>query len=259
MRPDSFVEISNFYTVTIYEKGAEVVRMLLTLLGPDAFRRGTDLYFARHDGQAVTCDDFVACMAEVSGRDLRVFQRWYSQAGTPELKATHTYDPAAQTLTLTLAQHVPLTPGQAHKDPMLLPVKTALLGPQGQRLPLVMNSRPLGTETVLELATAEHRYVFEQVAQDAVPSLLRDYSAPVKLTTDLAEADLLFLLAHDDDAFNRSEAGQVLFLRHLTASVGALQAGGAALLPSDALVAAANTALLAAASGSAAGRYRSGR
>jgi aminopeptidase N len=243
VRPDSYVEISNFYTVTIYEKGAEVVRMYLTLLGEEAFRRGTDLYFSRHDGQAVTTDDFLACMAEVSGRDFRQFKRWYTQAGTPKVSARGAWDEATKTWTLTLTQVVPPTPGQPTKEPMHVPVVTALLGRDGKRLPLVVNGVRRGSECVLELTTDEERFVFTGLPERPVPSLLRGFSAPVHLETDDDEAAILFRLAHDDDAFNRVEAGQELFFRHLFANVAALQAGRPLAEPSTALVDAVKTAL----------------
>ncbi|MBE2250661.1 MAG: aminopeptidase N [Myxococcus sp.] len=243
VRPDSYVEISNFYTVTIYEKGAEVVRMYLTLLGEETFRKGTDLYFSRHDGQAVTTDDFLACMAEVSGRDFTQFSRWYSQAGTPRVKSKGTWDAAKGTWTLTLTQTVPATPGQSEKLPMLVPVTTALLGSDGERLPLVVDGVARGTECVLELTQAEQRFVFSGLSHPPVPSLLRGFSAPIILETDDDEAALLFRLAHDDDAFNRVEAGQELFLRHLFASIAAIQGGAEPVAPSAKLLDAVKTAL----------------
>jgi aminopeptidase N len=243
VRPDSYVEISNFYTVTIYEKGAEVVRMYLTLLGEETFRRGTDLYFSRHDGQAVTTDDFLKCMAEVSGRDFTQFQRWYAQAGTPKVSARSSWNAAAGTWTLSLSQVVPVTPGQPEKLPMHIPVATALLGPDGKRVPLVVNGTARGTECVLELTEASQSFTFSGLSHRPVPSLLRGFSAPVVLETDDDETALLFRLAHDDDAFNRVEAGQELFLRHLLASIAAVQAGSSPLAPPERLVDAVKTAL----------------
>jgi aminopeptidase N len=243
VRPDSYVEISNFYTMTVYEKGAEVVRMYLTLIGEETFRKGTDLYFSRHDGQAVTTDDFLRCMAEVSGRDFTQFALWYSQAGTPKVTARGAWDAAARTWTLTLSQSVPPTPGQPVKEPMLIPVTTALLGADGQRLPLVVDGVARGAECVLELTNPEQRFVFSGLAQRPVPSLLRGFSAPVVLETDDDEAALLFRLAHDDDAFNRVEAGQELFLRHLLASVESVQKKAGPLAPKQGFVDAVKTAL----------------
>ena len=243
VRPDSYVEISNFYTVTIYEKGAEVVRLYETILGRDTFRKGTDLYFSRHDGQAATCDDFLRAMSEVSGRDLTQFSRWYGQAGTPEVASVGAYDATKGTYTLTLSQVVPATPGQPEKQPMVIPVTTALLGPDGNRLPLVVDGKAAGDEVVLELDAASRSFVFSGLAEKPVPSLLRGFSAPVKLTTDDDEANLLFRLAHDDDAFNRVEAGQELYLRHLEQGVVRVQGKHEPLPPSLALVDAVKTAL----------------
>jgi aminopeptidase N len=249
VRPDAYVEISNFYTVTVYEKGAEVVRMYHTLLGEETFRKGTDLYFSRHDGEAVTTDHFLACMAEVSGRDLTQFARWYSQAGTPTVTAKGRFDADAGTFTLTLSQTVPPTPGQPEKLPMVIPVKMALLGPDGRRLPLVIDGVARGTEHVLELVEPEQTFVCSGLADKPVPSLLRGFSAPVILKTDDDEAALLFRLAHDDDAYNRVEAGQELFLRQLLGSVEAIQAGQAPLAVPASLTDAVKTALSTALSG----------
>lgn len=215
VRPDSYMEISNFYTVTIYEKGAEVVRMLHQLLGPETFRRGTDLYFARFDGQAATCDDFLRCMAEVSGRDLSVFERWYSQAGTPVLHIEGEYNAEARTYALTVRQSCPPTPGQPHKAPFHIPLRVALLGDAGAlRLELEGSPPDLetadNTEQVLELTEAEHRFVFRNVGEAPVPSLLRDFSAPVKLHYPYTREELAFLLQRDGDGFCRWEAGHQL-------------------------------------------------
>ena len=243
VRPDSYVEISNFYTVTIYEKGAEVVRMLHTLLGDETFRKGTDHYFSHNDGHAATCDDFVASMTAVSGRDLSVFQRWYSQAGTPSVTSSTSFDAADKTFSITLKQTVPATPGQPEKLPMLLPIKAALFDADGNKLALHLAGRTVGHEALLELTESEQTFVFTGVDKKPVPSLLRDFSAPIKLTTDDDEAALLFRLAHDDDAFNRVEAGQELMLRVLEANVASLQKGGAVVAPGAALIAAMRTAL----------------
>ena len=243
VRPDHYVEISNFYTVTIYEKGAEVVRMYHTLLGEETFRRGTDLYFSRHDGEAATCDQFAACMAEVSGRDLTQFKRWYSQAGTPVVQAAGAWDAAAGTYTVTLKQMVPATPGQSDKLPMVIPIKAALLDAEGARVSLTVDGTACGTETLLELVDGEQRFVFSGLSARPVPSLLRDFSAPITLVTDDDESALLFRLAHDDDAFNRVEAGQELFLRHLLGSIESVQAGQGPLPPSSALLTAVQQAL----------------
>ncbi|RXZ33148.1 aminopeptidase N [Oxalobacteraceae bacterium CAVE-383] len=223
VRPDSYVEINNFYTVTIYEKGAEVVRMYQTLFGRDGFRKGMDLYFRRHDGQAVACDDFRAAMADANGRELGQFERWYSQAGTPHLEVEMDYDATARTCALTLTQSCPPTPGQAHKKPFHIPVAVGLLDSDGRDMPLTLQGgkNPLAGAAirtqVLELTETSHTFTFENVPQQPVPSLLRGFSAPVTLAFDYSDADLAFLMAHDSDPFNRWEAGQRLAMRRLLA------------------------------------------
>ena len=220
VRPDEYLEISNFYTATVYEKGAEVVRMMQTLIGREGFRLGMALYFQRHDGQAVTCDDFAQAMADANphsdlARLLPQFKRWYAQSGTPVITARGQYDAAAQRYTLTLAQSCPPTPGQPDKAPLVIPVRLGLIGADGAALPIQLSetAAPLGTETVFVLSEPQTTLVFHGVASRPTPSLLRGFSAPVKLETDLAENDLLMLLAHDDDPFNRWEAGQQLMLQ----------------------------------------------
>jgi len=226
VRPDSFVEISNFYTVTIYEKGSEVVRMYQTLLGRDGFRKGMDLYFERHDGQAVECDDFRAAMSDANGRDLTQFERWYSQAGTPRVAATVEYDAAQKTCAITLKQSCPATPGQKNKLPFHIPVAVGLLDSCGNDMPLTLQGTQVQqTTVVLELTEAQQTFVFEHVNEQPVPSLLRDFSAPVILDYEYRDADLAFLMAHDSDAFNRWEAGQRLASRRLLALTAAAQAG----------------------------------
>jgi len=224
VRPDSYVEINNFYTLTIYEKGAEVVRMMQTLLGREGFRRGMDLYFSRHDGQAVTCDDFRAAMSDANQRDLSQFERWYSQAGTPRIKVSSHHDAAAQTCTLTMTQRCPSTPGQDHKLPMHIPVAVGLLNAQGQDLPLQLENiagpdeievHTVPTTLVLELTEATQHFTFTGIGHAPVPSLLRNFSAPVVLDYDYSDDELAFLLAHDSDPFNRWEAGQRLATRRL--------------------------------------------
>ena len=222
VRPDSFVEINNFYTVTIYEKGAEVVRMYQTLIGREGFRKGMDLYFERHDGQAVTCDDFRAAMADASGRDLTQFERWYSQAGTPVVKASGSYDAAARRYTLTLTQSCPATPGQPTKLPFHIPVAVGLLGATGVDLPLGENG---ATTRVLELTEASDTFLFDGIAEAPTPSLLRDFSAPVVLEFDYTDAQLLHLFSHDSDAVNRWEAGQRLAMARLLALTDAIEEG----------------------------------
>ncbi|WP_397536210.1 aminopeptidase N, partial [Roseateles sp.] len=226
VRPDSYVEINNFYTATVYDKGSEVVRMYQTLVGRAGFEKGMALYFERHDGQAVTCDDFAQAIAdanpgsELSSR-LDAFKRWYSQAGTPRVQARGQYDAAAQTYTLSLQQSNPPSPGQDTKLPQVIPVALGLLSREGQTLPLQLQGEAaaVGTERVLVLDAAEQSFVFTGVASEPVPSLLRGFSAPVLLDDGLADADLLVLLKHDSDAFNRWEAGQRLGLNRLLAAV----------------------------------------
>jgi aminopeptidase N len=226
VRPDSFVEINNFYTVTVYEKGAEVVRMYQTLLGRDGFRKGMDLYFDRHDGQAVTCDDFRLAMADANGRDLTQFERWYSQAGTPVVQAEGRYDEAARTYTLRLLQSCPATPGQPDKLPFHIPVAVGLLGAGGQDLPLHIDGQLQGTTVVLELTQADQEFVFAEVSEPPVPSILRDFSAPVILKYGYNDAELLHLFSHDSDPVNRWEAGQRLAMSRLLRLAGRVAAGG---------------------------------
>ncbi|MEI6146591.1 MAG: aminopeptidase N [Methylococcales bacterium] len=201
IRPDSYIEINNFYTLTVYEKGAEVVRMIHTLLGAEGFRKGSDLYFERHDGQAVTCDDFVSAMEAANNIDLSQFRRWYEQAGTPVISVKQAYDADSQTLTLTLSQYCPDTPGQTNKAPLHIPVKVGLLNPDGSAA---------GTEVILQLTETEQSFSFESLAQRPIISILRGFSAPVKLVFERSLEELAFLLSHDSDTFNRWEAGQQL-------------------------------------------------
>ncbi|WP_404374932.1 aminopeptidase N [Vreelandella aquamarina] len=226
IRPDHYIEITNFYTLTIYEKGAEVVRMLRNLLGWEAFRRGSDLYFERFDGQAVTIEDFVGCMAEVSGIDLGQFMRWYSQAGTPEIDAHGEYDYANAEYHLTLRQRTPATPGQPDKQPLHIPVRMGLVGTKsGQDLTLTLEGEKLGKDAVIHLIDDEQTFVFTEVAEAPVPSLLRDFSAPVKLHFPYSREDLAFLLTHDSDGFNRWDAGQRLAMLALDDLIAAHRNG----------------------------------
>ncbi|WP_410499092.1 aminopeptidase N [Chitinibacter sp. S2-10] len=212
VRPDEYLEINNFYTMTIYEKGSEVVRMYETLLGREGFRLGMDLYFKRHDGQAVTCDDFRAAMADANNVDLEQFERWYSQAGTPRVSASGVYNAGAQTYTLTLKQSCAPTPGQTQKLPFHIPVAIGLIDRRGQDLPLQLVGEPESTATtrVLQLREPEQTFTFINVPCLPVPSLLRDFSAPVVLEYDYSDDDLAFLMAHDSDAFARWEAANTL-------------------------------------------------
>ena len=215
IRPAEYMEINNFYTRTVYEKGAEVIRMIHTLIGEDAFRRGMDLYFERHDGRAVTCEDFVAAMADASGRDFSQFMRWYNQAGTPVLEVEDSFDPETRRYTLTLAQHTPASPGQPEKQPFEIPIRMGLIDRvTGAPLPLRLQGEnaPKGTERVLELNQARQSFTFEDMDRVPLPSLLRGFSAPVKLEMPLERGDLAAMLANDEDTFNRWEAGQRLLL-----------------------------------------------
>lgn len=215
VRPQSYMEINNFYTLTVYEKGAEVVRMYQTLLGREGFRKGMDLYFQRHDGQAVTTDDFCAAMADANGVDLTQFKRWYDQAGTPELTVRAHWDAAQGRYTLEVAQHCPPTPGQPEKLPFVIPLALGLLDGQGRELPLRLEgeARAAGTERVLAVTEPVQRFCFVDLPERPVPSLLRHFSAPVKLHYDYSDEELVFLMAHDTDAFNRWEASQELAVR----------------------------------------------
>lgn len=208
IRPESYMEINNFYSPTVYEKGAEVIRMMYNLLGEANYRKGTDLYFDRHDGQAVTCEDFVKAMEDASGVDLSQFRLWYSQAGTPEINARTRYDAANKVFTLTLTQTIPDTSEQTDKQPMHIPVKFALIKEDGSEFVIGENGEK---EITLHLKNKEQVFEFNNIDSRPVPSILRGFSAPVKLTTDLSQEDILFLMAKDTDGFNRWDSGQVCF------------------------------------------------
>ncbi|MBM9537597.1 aminopeptidase N [Desulfobulbus alkaliphilus] len=214
VRPSSFVEINNFYTLTVYHKGAEVIRMLHTLLGPETFRWGMDLYFQRHDGQAVTCDDFVAAMESAWGRDLNQFKLWYSQAGTPEVTVKVTYDSEKQQLTLDVAQTCPPTRENAEKQPFFMPLAVGLLDDQGREISLAPSSSSPGG-TVLTLTAQQQQFVFPDLPSPPVVSFLRAFSAPVRVHFDQSDRELGLLMAHDSDPFNRWDAGQRLALKHI--------------------------------------------
>ena len=230
VRPDQYAEINNFYTATIYEKGSEVIRMLKTLIGDQAFYRGMNLYFDRYDGTAATVEDFIACFAESSGRDLGQFFRWYTQAGTPILRAASSYDAAAKTLTLDLEQELKPTPGQPEKQPMVIPVALGLVGANGEEVALRTGASHGASaheleHGVIEFSTPQRRIVFTDVGQPVVPSLLRGFSAPVKLSAATSEADLITLMRHDSDSFNRWQAAQTYATRLLMRSVERIRAG----------------------------------
>jgi aminopeptidase N len=224
VRPALYHEINNFYTATVYEKGAELVRMLKTLLGPDNFRRGMDLYFARHDGHAATVEQFVQCFTDVSSADLTQFMLWYSQAGTPEVVAAGSYDANAKTYRLQLTQTVPATPGQLHKQPMVIPLAIALVGRDGCDLPLKpSDGRPVECG-LLTLVKPADSVEFGEIGERPVLSLNRGFSAPIRLVANLSADDLRFLAAHDSDAFNRWQAVQTLANRLLVDNSAALRA-----------------------------------
>jgi aminopeptidase N len=228
VRPALYHEINNFYTATVYEKGAEIVRMLRELIGRDGFRLGMDLYFARHDGHAATVEDFLRCFADATGRDLAQFMRWYEQAGTPQVAATGSFDAASHTYRLDLAQATPPTPGQPRKEPVVIPLAVGLLGPDGRDLPLTLaDGRPV-ERGVLALTEAAESFTFTDIPARPVASLARGFSAPVKLTSDLSVDDLRFLAAHDSDPFNRWQAVQTLATALLVDNAAAARAGRAA-------------------------------
>ena len=222
VRPASYEEMNNFYTVTVYEKGAEVVRMYHTLLGEEGFQKGMKLYFQRHDGQAVTCDDFRAAMADANGINLDQFALWYSQAGTPVLEAEGRLK--NNVFELTIKQTVPPTPDMADKQPMMIPVKIGLLNRNGEAVAFDYQGKR-ATEAVLLLTEAEQTFLLEGVTEAVVPSLLRGFSAPVHLNYPYSDDDLLLLLAHDSDAFTRWEAAQTLYRRAVAANLAALSDG----------------------------------
>ena len=210
VRPDSYMEIDNFYTMTIYEKGAEVIRMMRVLLGLEGFRRGMDLYFERHDGQAVTCDDFVKAMEDSNKVDFSQFRLWYSQAGTPALHIEDEYDAVAKEYTLCVTQHCPDTPNQSNKKPMHIPLAVGLLTKEGHDIPLMLkgSDEESSLTHVLSLREKTESFVFTDMPEKPIPSLLRGFSAPVKLDYDYSNENLAFIMAHDSDAFGRWEAGQ---------------------------------------------------
>ena len=222
VRPASYEEMNNFYTMTVYEKGAEVVRMYHTLLGEEGFQKGMKLYFQRHDGQAVTCDDFRAAMADANGINLNQFALWYSQAGTPVLEAEGRLK--NNSFELTIKQTVPPTPDMADKQPMMIPIKIGLLNRNGEAVAFDYQGKR-ATEAVLLLTEAEQTFQFEGVTETVVPSLLRRFSAPVHLNYPYSDDDLLLLLAHDSDAFTRWEAAQTLYRRAVATNLAALSDG----------------------------------
>ena len=229
IRPASVSSMENFYSSTVYEKGAEVIRMIKTLIGKDNFRKGMDLYFKRHDGQAVTTTEFVKAMADASGVDLSQFENtWYNQAGTPTLDVTDAYDPVKKEYRLTIKQSTPLTQAQPALKPFHIPVRVGLLNAQGKDMALKLDPSQAGLLTngdVLNLKNGETTFVFKDVPEKPLPSLLRNWSAPVKLNYDYSRDQLAFLMTHDSDGFNRWEAGQMLGLSVVKELVAAHQSG----------------------------------
>jgi aminopeptidase N len=217
VRPESYIEVNNFYTATVYSKGAEVIRMVRTLLGPELFRKGMDLYFSRHDGQAVTTEDFIQAMADASGRDFSQFLRWYRQSGTPRLEVRGKYDAGHESFTLTVKQSCPPTPGQPQKEPFYLPLAMGLVGQDGQDLPLQLQgeTETLAGTKVLVIRDSQQEFVFTHVSQKPAPSLLRNFSAPVKLDYPYTLEELALLMAHDSDTVARWEASQQFAVKHL--------------------------------------------
>jgi aminopeptidase N len=243
VRPEAYREINNFYTATVYEKGAEIIRMLKVVLGAQGFRKGIDLYFERHDGQAATVDQFIQCFADANSADLTTFMRWYSQAGTPEVTVTTSYDGAAKTCSLEIAQTQAPTPGQPTKEPLVIPLATALLDAGGRELPLVLADGTRLDDGVLVLTRPAETFVFTGVEASPTPSLNRGFSAPVKLSVNLSADDLRFLAARDTDPFNRWQALQTLASAQLIDNAVAARAGEP--LREDAGLIAALAAILA--------------
>jgi aminopeptidase N len=237
VRPEAYKEINNFYTTTVYEKGAEVVRMVQTLIGKENFRAGMDLYFARHDGEAATIEQFIQCFADASGRDMTQFMRWYNQAGTPEVAVSTQYDAARKRYALAVRQTMAPTPGQPDKLPMVIPLGIGLIGRDGRDLPLTPSSGASVERGVLVLDQPEQKFEFTGVAEQPVLSINRNFSAPIKLTADHDSEALAFLAAHDSDPFNRWQALQTISTRLLIDNVTALRAGKAPRVDDELMVA----------------------
>jgi aminopeptidase N len=228
VRPESYIEINNFYTRTVYDKGAELCRMIMTLVGREGFRKGMDLYFERHDGTAATVEDFVAAMADANQTDLSQFMLWYSQAGTPELTCRFTYSEESKTAKLTVKQEQKPTPGQSRKKPLHIPLRIGLLSAEGKDMALTLADGGAVKDGVLHIRKRSESFTFTGLAERPTPSLLRGFSAPVKLDVNLSDRDLEFLIAHDSDLFTRWQAAQTLAMKSLLAMTAALRAGEAA-------------------------------
>ena len=225
VRPEAFIEINNFYTATVYEKGAELVRMIETILGREDFRRGMDLYFERHDGEAATIEDFLKSFEDASGRDLTHFKLWYGQAGTPELVCSLAYDKAKKQAELKFEQVLPPTPGESKKKPLHIPVRVGLIGANGQEIALKRETGEAIEDGVLHLTKRTQTFRFSDVPSSPVPSILRGFSAPVNVTFNLSDRELEFLMAHDSDLFNRWQAANTYATRTLVDMVKSLRKG----------------------------------
>jgi aminopeptidase N len=225
VRPDSCMAVDNFFTMTIYEKGAELIRMMQTIVGRRGFRRGMDEYFRRHDGQAVSTDDFAAAISEPNGKDFSQFKRWYFQSGTPKVKVVEKYDSQNKQYLLNLAQTCPLTPNQSHKEPFHIPLLFELLNSEGQELPIhcEKTSKNSDGKNLIELRDVNETFIFNNVQEKPILSILREFSAPIHLNWEASEEDLYFLMENDTDSFNRREMSQKLALKNLNQLVHKIQ------------------------------------
>ncbi|EGR3116385.1 aminopeptidase N [Vibrio parahaemolyticus] len=231
IRPDKVIEMNNFYTLTVYEKGSEVIRMYHTLLGEEGFQKGMKLYFERHDGTAATCEDFVSAMEDATGVDLKQFRLWYSQSGTPTLRVNSEYNAEAKTYALTVEQFTEATQDQAEKQALHIPFDIELYDSKGQVIPLIINGESV--HNVLDIKQDKQTFVFENVADQPVPSLLREFSAPVKLEYDYSDAELIFLMKHATNDFARWDASQMLLAKYIRQNVNNVQTGSEVQLSED--------------------------
>ncbi|EJB8573407.1 aminopeptidase N [Vibrio parahaemolyticus] len=231
IRPDKVIEMNNFYTLTVYEKGSEVIRMYHTLLGEEGFQKGMKLYFERHDGTAATCEDFVSAMEDATGVDLKQFRLWYSQSGTPTLRVNSEYNAEAKTYALTVEQFTEATQDQAEKQALHIPFDIELYDSKGQTIPLIINGESV--HNVLDIKQDKQTFVFENVADQPVPSLLREFSAPVKLEYDYSDAELIFLMKHATNDFARWDASQMLLAKYIRQNVNNVQTGSEVQLSED--------------------------
>ncbi|EPE6126904.1 aminopeptidase N [Vibrio parahaemolyticus] len=231
IRPDKVIEMNNFYTLTVYEKGSEVIRMYHTLLGEEGFQKGMKLYFERHDGTAATCEDFVSAMEDATGVELKQFRLWYSQSGTPTLRVNSEYNAEAKTYALTVEQFTEATQDQAEKQALHIPFDIELYDSKGQIIPLIINGESV--HNVLDIKQDKQTFVFENVAEQPVPSLLREFSAPVKLEYDYSDAELIFLMKHATNDFARWDASQMLLAKYIRQNVNNVQTGSEVQLSED--------------------------